>query len=559
MKRYIIYIASAFLIAGLSSCEDTLTEKPDSFYEKDTYFTSESKAEMAIYGIYSSLSDQNHYGSCEMATPSSDDTYYINGTNTDGTRRDISHYMVTPTNTWLANIWRLDYEGIDRANLAIASIEKMAGYDTNTKLKQLDAEARFLRAFQAFDLVKYWGDVPFKTTYSADYASAFGERVDREKIYDAIIEDLNFAKENLPWATAASSPERATQGAARALLMRVCLQRAGYSLRMNGKLERPDETVRQACFKQVVEEWKAFAGSSHGFYADGYEGLFRSFNQLKLNATESIFEIAFDFNAPKRTSGWWGTYNGPEVAAPVLSNPNDVSKYMGRANAFFRVVPEWYNFFDANDSRRDVMICQYKYTWDKKTSSHVKSKPQAADRWYPGKWRREWMALGYLDPNCTDVNFCPLRYADVVLMAAEAYNEIGQPSEAWNLINQVRARAGAAVVTADNYAAVYKAPKVYDLPFISDGDEQGRVRTALYWERGFELAFEGQRKFDLIRWGVLKEALTLFGEKSKVNSGKTKPYPAYINFQTGKHELFPIPLSEMQSNPKLEGKNNPGY
>lgn len=205
------------------------------------------------------------------------------------------------------------------------------------------------------------------------------------------------------------------------------------------------------------------------------------------------------------------------------------------------------------------MICQYKYTWDTKTNSHVKSKPQAADKWYPGKWRREWMALGYLDPNCTDVNFCPLRYADVVLMAAEAYNEIGQPAEAWNLINQIRARAGAAVVTADNYAAVYKAPKVYDLPFISDGDEQGRVRTALYWERGFELAFEGQRKFDLIRWGVLKDALTLFGEKSKVNSGKTKPYPAYINFVSGKHELFPIPLSEMQSNPKLEGKNNPSY
>ena len=106
----------------------------------------------------------------------------------------------------------------------------------------------------------------------------------------------------------------------------------------------------------------------------------------------------------------------------------------------------------------------------------------------------------------------------------------------------VRQRAGAALVSDANYAAVYKAPKVYDLPFIDDSDEQGKVRTALYWERGFELAFEGQRKYDLIRWGVLKEALTLFGEKSYVNRTTNKAYPAYINFVSGKHELFPIPL-----------------
>ena len=141
--------------------------------------------------------------------------------------------------------------------------------------------------------------MPFKTTYSTTYSSAFGPRVDREKIYDQIIDDLNFAKKTLPWATATSSPERATQGSARALLMRVLLQRAGYSLRMNGQSERPDDATRKTYFEQVVKEWEAFAESNHGFYTGGYEAFFKTFNELKLNSQESLFEIAFQFEDKK--------------------------------------------------------------------------------------------------------------------------------------------------------------------------------------------------------------------------------------------------------------------
>lgn len=92
------------------------------------------------------------------------------------------------------------------------------------------------------------------------------------------------------------------------------------------------------------------------------------------------------------------------------------------------------------------------------------------------------MPLGYKDPNVTNVNYCNIRYADVVLMAAEAYNEIGNTVEAWKLLNKVRNRAGATEINSSNYSEFYKAPKVYDLPFIDDGNEQGRFRTALYWE-----------------------------------------------------------------------------
>lgn len=552
-----------FLLATLltASCGDTLTETPNSSYDKEHFFDSESKAEMAVMGIYSALSDYRHYGWYEMAGHVSDDTYYTARTHSDNAIHDMAHYRVNATNEWVEWMWQLKYAGIDRANMAIDGICRMPGYENNERLQALEAEARFLRAFLAFDLVKYWGDVPFKTRYTANYEDAFAPRTDREEIYDQIVEDLDFAKAHTGWATAASTPERVTQGAARALLMRVCLQRAGYSLRADGQLARPEEAVRQSCFDRVLEEWDAFQRAGvHGFYDGGYEALFKSFSEGTLNARESLFEVSFFHSTGNRNGGAWGIYNGPQVAEPTGISTTDAGNYMGRANGFFITVPEWRAFFEEGDERRDVSICTYRWIWDAANKQHT-AQERSAGSWYPGKWRREWMPAESRNKNMNygDVNFCALRYADVVLMAAEAYNETGNTSQAWTLLNSVRRRAGATEITSSNYASLLKAPKVYDLPFLDDSDEAGKLRTALYWERGFELSFEGQRKFDLIRWGILGDVLQLFGEGSSVNKGTNKAYPAYQNFIKGQHELLPIPLKEVQSNRHLEGKNNPGY
>lgn len=161
-KIHLLYITFALLLTGLTSCEDLLTEEPNSKYDRDRYFDSEEKAEMAVMGIYSSLSDFNHYGWYEMAAPASDDTYYTARTQSDNQVHDIAHYQLNSTNTWIESLWKLKYEGIDRANLTIDGISGMAGYGENTRLKALEAEARFLRAFLAFDLVKGWGGCPFQ-------------------------------------------------------------------------------------------------------------------------------------------------------------------------------------------------------------------------------------------------------------------------------------------------------------------------------------------------------------------------------------------------------------
>ena len=562
MKK--INILSLPVVALVAAC--SLEENPSSEYAKETYFTTESKAKMAVVGAYSGLSTSNHYGQWEMALPSSDDTYYINGTGSDNTRRDISHYKntLTSSNTWLGTIWGLKYSCINRCNDAVYGIEHMDGFETNATLKSLDAQARFLRAFLAFDLVRYWGDVPFTTEPTLKYEDAFRGREDREKIYDTILADLDFCKDNLPMASASTSPEVPCQGAAHALAMRVLLQRAGYSLKLDGTVTRPDDDTRKDYFDAVIAEWLAFkAKGYHGFFSTGgFPGLFQSFCQGELSQEESLWEIAFHpiGSSYSENDGFWGTWNGPLVNAPEGTDGIDFnsSEVMGRANAFFRAVPAWKDFFEDGDARRDVMVCTYQYNWDAKAKTHKKKDNTSAPKnWYPGKWRREWMKPGFYHPNATDVNYCPLRFADVVLMAAEAYNETGNTTEAWSLLNTVRTRAGATPIGADNYATLMKAPKVYDLPFIDDSDDAGKFRTALYYERGFELAFEGQRKWDLIRWGVIKDAMQLF--ESKLPKSCAGLYVAGTNFVSGKHELFPIPLKEVQSNPKLEGKNNPGY
>lgn len=583
-KNKLVYVLGALLSMGVVSCD--LTEKPTSFYEMDTYFTTADKAKMAVIGIYDCLAAEGSYGQYVMPFASSDDMYMVRGTATgDGTRRDISHYALTSSNTWVASVWNYIYEGIDRANTAIAGIEKMPGYENSDELKELVAQARFLRAFLAFDLVRYWGDVPFKTTSTGSFGDTAQPRTEREKIYDQIIIDLDFAKIHLKPGNEVASSEVPCRGAARALLMRVYLQRAGYSLdRTTRTLTRPDDATRKNYFDAVIEEWKAFGTEGyHNFYGAGYEELFKNYSKLVLNNQESLWEIAFEpNNGQKDNAGYWATYNGPLVDAPDAGSGAANQNFFGRANAFFIVLPYWGDFYDDNDVRRDVNFVDYVYRWVKKDKAQVKmSVCQEISKnmyRYPGKWRREWMAPGFVDPNHTGVNYCPLRYADVVLMAAEAYNEINDTPKAWELLNDVRARAHATEINSSNYASLMKAPKVYDLPFISDGDEAGKFRTALYWERAFETAYEGQRKFDLIRWGVLGDALraaqtyiegweegaNLFkdvdknGKPTKLEEGEspavwdpvvwaTQNYVAGHNFVDGKHELLPIPLAEIQS------------
>lgn len=562
MKTAYKFLSLLVPAALLCSCDDQLTEHPSSGYDKDTYFESVDHADMAILGIMSSISDYNHYGQYEIATPTSDDTYFTSRTQSDNGVNDISHYRYNSANSWLEYLWRMKYQGIDRANTAIQGIEAMPDFATDPQIRRLGGEARFLRAFLTFDLIKYWGEVPYSTEPTSSYDSSFRPRRTLDELYEIVIGDLTRAIDQMPWGMQGESPERASQGSARALLMRVLMQRAGYALYADGTFERPGAAMRRDCYNKVIEQWEAFqANGYHDFYPGGFAKLFKDVSGSVLNNKEDLWEVAMYHDQGRRNGSAWGIYIGPAVAAPTGLSTNESDAYMGRSNAFFLVVPEWYDFYEEVDERRDVTVCTYRFTWDSANKEHVKQERQR-NSWYPGKWRREWMPAGQQNKNMNygDINFCPLRYADVVLLAAEAYNELGQTAEAWSLVNRVRERAGATPLSTSNYQRfigrnIAKVPVSY----IDDSSEQGKLRMVIYFERGLELMHEGQRKYDLIRWGFLDKALATFSAATSVNTASNVPYQASRNFIHGQHELFPIPLKEIQSNSALGGMNNPGF
>jgi len=551
MKKIIYSIFAVLSLTSLQSCKDVLIETPESQYSLSNFFISVDNANRSILGILDAFSRTHHYGHNEMAAQACDDIYYIrDGATTDNSVRDIAHYKFTTSNQTVEQLWKWKYVVIDRANFAIAGIQQMSQYkEGNEKLHQYEAEARFLRALCAFDLVKDWGDVPIKTNYTEVIGDAYGQRVDRESIYNQIVIDLDWAINNLPWATTSSSPERVTKGAAHGLMMRILLTRSGYRLNMDGTYTRPDDVKRTEYLQKALQSWEAFKTIGyHSFYTTGYAQLFKDYGALKLDSKESLFEIAFHYlsmGGYGEDVGYWGVFNGPQV---------DVKSTLGRANSFFRLIPDWAGFYADGDVRKDVNICTYRID-----ANTAKVNVSAAD-YSPGKWRREWQTGTFPEINSSNFNFVYLRYSDVVLMASEIYNELGDVANAVLLLNQVRERAGITKIESDlsNYTTYYKAPKVWDLAFIDDSTPQGKIRTALYWERGFELCYELVRKNDLKRWGVLYEAIQLAASKTSNTTTKAN-YFAAKNFVKGTHELLCVPLSEIQTNKALNATNNPGY
>jgi hypothetical protein len=527
------------------SCSDTLEEHPSSYVATEDVFESTEKAQLALNGVYASLAQEEHMGCDEIPMPSSDDMYYANGTNSDGAWRDMSHYTVASTNTWLQLVWQYKYIGINRANHVIGNVRTMSEYG-DAETKRIEGEALFLRALLNYDLLRYWGSVPLKTEYTDSYENAYVGRSSADAIYDQIIADLNAAKGQLKWVDEGVSPERASQGAARALLMRVYMQRSGYRLDSEtGEFVRPDDATRRTYWQEVINEYNEIKGH-HSLYAS-YEQYWKNFCEEVVDGQESIYEVAFHTPDGKKVgASRYGVFIGPLHADDYASGGP------GRANGNMRVLPEWTTYYD--DDRQAVNIVN-------------------SGGYFPGKWRRDWIGHDRYtgDMNTTNVNFSYLRYADVLLMAAEAYAETDQTAAAISLINEVRSRAHATELEADlsNFADIYqkstskRAEEQMDISTFKnvegltefDGStDKSRLRVALFWERGFELCFEMTRKYDLIRWGIMNDAI-----QKHLTSKNQKGYNALRNFTSGKHELFPIPLVELQQNTQLAGKNNPGY
>lgn len=529
----------------INSCSDFLSEKTYDFYAEEDFYSNISELELAVNGAFEVLSQKMTYGHFMLVTDCDTDLSHIKGSGTGHTARDLGHYNIYTAHTWIQEAWMYYYSGIDRVNRIMKNAERVALPDEQAiaDYNRLIAEAKFLRAICYFDLVRMWGDVPFKLTASNKTENFCVEKTDREIVYDQIIKDFEEAAEFLPWHDEVTQYEgRPTKGAALGLLARSYLYRAGYSLRQNGEMERPNNYMDY--YKKVKEVCAQIIESHHHTLNDSYERVFRNVCENIMDPSEVMYEVQFyNPSGEDEHSSKIGSYNSPEI---------DRNSSYGLGNSFIKTTHFAYDLYEVGDLRRETAIATFKID----AQDNVIEIPRNQSyTWAPGKWRRNWIPGPPKDLENMDINFILLRYSDILLMYAEAVNEVEGHLDDLGLecLNQVRRRAYGFLPMIANTEIDFSTTD-----FASPQD----VRDYIMLERARELCFEGFRRFDLIRWNKLAEVLAAFADKfnAAVNDGTLKNYvwAAGNYFQAGKHELYPIPEYEIRET-KGTLKQNPRY
>lgn len=534
MKKMLIL--SLLSITSFSSCKKFLDIPPESIYAEENLFLTTNHAEMNVFGIYSILTSGSLYGRniTQYYDLDTDLAQIKGGTSSgapDGERRSIARYAFTATTRQISDYWVDAYKGVERANIAIAKIPLMELYENGTdaqkkKLKRCYGEALTLRAILYLDLVRHFGDVPLKLTASTTGENFNLPRTSRDEIYDQLIKDLQQAEELVPWAndTEITTDERITKGAVKGILARVALYAAGYSLRWDlqtGSVSslkmgvRPDATRIRELYTIARDECNDIMLSNVHLLNPSFENLWKNIAAYRLDNVyrENILEIAFYSRLSVRgEAGYYGNYNGPE--SRVASAPNH-----GTSAGAMWVMPSFYLSYDPEDTRRDITAASHVFT------SQPKGTPTALYNLTVGKWRNGWAASA--PSSLTNFNFPLLRYADVLLMFAEADSWLsnGATPAAVNALKLVRKRAFPTKVSAIE-AEVYPA------------DLLGFTEVIVN-ERAFELAFEGFRKTDLIRFNKLAEKINWAkAENEAINNSYSstgnKPYAGTIVRLQGK-------------------------
>jgi hypothetical protein len=503
MKK-IFKTVMVFSLVLLASCDDYIEVEPVG-PDADNYFNNEQEYESALIGAYDML--QSSFWNVLLDVVASDD-YAAGGDSFNydqPTIQNVNLMIQTPSdNNQLRDIWNLMYAGLNRANYVLEFKDKT---DFSGK-EQIVAQAYFLRAYYAFELAKHFGDIPLKVetrdgvSRIADQRTIIGEQYDINRVgsisavYSLIEEDLKEAIPNLP--VVQDDVYKVNKSAAQALLGKVYLYHG---------------TFVPAKFADAASAFSDVIGSSQYSLKTGedYQNLFETSAE---NGTESVFEIQYTGVEP---AGWdciicsEGSYF-PKFCGP--RSPYDNSVYV-TGWGFCLPSQELYDLYEEDDARRDVTIYDLRDQQD--------SYSQGRDD--TGLFNKKYIPRKADDRAGSDPlnfanNYRSIRYADVLLMAAEADAQSGG-ANAETYLNEVRARA------YGNNSHDYTAA-------------EGDILDAIYLERRKELAGEGHRFFDLVRTG--KAAATIPG------------------FTANKNEVFPIPLIELElANAVERWGQNPGY
>ena len=526
MKKTIINKLSTLSVSGLfslsvavffPSCEDFFSNASPSAQTPSKVFSDANLTEQAICGAYQELAKDKGYINrlgCGYVGLNTDCEWSTWSTNTDDRAAtvvyDMSNNNSAVSNKNGSDAWSYLGTVIERCNNIIEGI-LLYGDTTDSAFRYYLGEAYFLRSFAYLEMVKYWGDVPARfTTLTTDPESINTRKTDRNVIYEHLRVDLKEAARLMPWSNEDGVPApcrnkvgRGNKAAALALLARADLMYAGKAVRPltledpSGYSVRPnfeDNELRKAVFEEVL--WACATIIKHeDKLASDYETPFRQIcsDMTAYDRMEHLWAIPFADGARGQILG----FNAPKVGS------SDIVKLAGKlpgigdgakSNGHICITPYLFYQFDPSDTRRAVTCVQGAWAYDNKSVNGLPSEERPYQKsanvknFWLAKYRFEWMAAGRTSTGDDGIDLPVLRYADVLLMFAEA--AIGSnmgviPSNTTGLdpleqLNRVRRRAK----VADAGALTFDA-----------------IRT----ERAKEFCGEYIRKWDLMRWGILKE------------------------------------------------------
>lgn len=504
---------TAIVLFTATGCKKYLDQQPITDVDASVVFKDVPSTYKALAGVYSRLVGDAGYGiRLSLYYPVDNDEMQGPTGAADNDRRDIARYSATPGNAQITNPFNQLFQGIEFANICIDNIPKMDMYSNGTdqekkQLQRMYGEALTLRAQFYFEAIRNWGDLPAHFLPASKQAlnDPFPVRTNSDTLYNRILNDLKTAATLVPWKNEVTTigdvlDERITKGAVKALRARIALFRGGYKLYSTGggMLRNPDYLT----FYQIAkDECNDIINSGQHSLNPSFRSLWK--DQVCARAiNDPQGELMFQASAIGLTAAEdtkLGYYNGPSV--------NNFG------NRSINPLPTYLYLFDSTDQRRDVTFALYNVAANGSTKVG-----QAITAMNDGKYRRDWITNPVVSPTNAvqyfSLKWQVIRYSDVLLMYAEAENELnGATASAYNAINMVRRRGyGKPITTPD--ASVDIATGLSNADFFK----------AIVRERSLELGGEGIRKYDLIRWNLLGAAIA----ESKANMIKMSTSTAMV-------------------------------
>lgn len=547
-------LSAALLSMGALSmvgCQDFLDQTSPSEQNTETVYNSVYYTSLVVNKIYGNMGRDYTYSQViPIIWGAGTDTELIDGLGSGVETVSERGYMNYRTSAagWsrLAGWWTDNFGLSEYCNLVIEGVHGSSLLTTGTsaeqkQMKRYLGEALTLRAMNYLDIIRMWGDVPMKfESTQPDLSNAYLGKTDRDVILDQMLADLEEAIEYLPWAGEVSdyTTEHVTKGFAKALYAQVALTRAGYAIREKAKdgyetaafsdptypTQRPDAATREKLYKDAAKQLADIIASGKHQLNPSYENEWYLLNQLTLDKTyqENIFEIPLLENVTG------------ELGYTVGKRMNGVTSDFGYGNSSgkLKTTATLFYSYDPADTRRDVTCAftQFSESGGKTVETFIGNNPFGI---YIGKWRPEWMGSGWLSQNkaasakhLSGINCVRMRYSQVLLYYAECLNELVGPDAALaGVATSMTAREALAEVHSRAFA-----DKAAAAAYIAGiGSDKVSFFDALNQENAWELTGEGVRKFDLIRWGILAQAIADM-KKEYAEKCLTWPSKVYYNF-----------------------------